>query len=381
MSNPLDRHLETLKGAKPRPEAVDRAVASLHRPHPSRLVPLTVGVAALSAILLWPHPGSGYAWTQVVAQPTPPLYILRKTVVRNGRVEPWITIWHDRAADAHRVREQNTVAPPFDTMETIHSRQGRYVHRYLGYATYTKHAGKLPVRDADFMMPEELVRSPQKGKVEVERDIDTRVGKADRFTIERRNFMFDPATQRLREFGRSKYVVYVAPGTTRLLGWEEAIGGTRYEATVEYPERLDPSIFKISPVAGLRLYDLDRIKTAALRELTVSSRLVVQDANLRAWVFSSGRARPSVLGALPGAKVWSLKDYNGMGTYGWRSPYTAVGVRLRRPVERIDLLLGEKRLRNVPVLQVDNLESVASVLRMRPLHGSPVAKPIEIKAP
>lgn len=399
MSNPLDPIVETLRAAEPRPEATERAVAALRRPHPPRLVPLAAGVAILSTALLWPHGSAGMAWAQIADQDLPLRFHETRTVVAGGQARTTTETWVDRPADASRsvywvfrdfpaVGRSVASNPLSRRFEYVESPRGFYGNSN-GFASFTrKPLAKsrfdprlaLNVRRRTGLA--QLLESKDVQQQRVERDVETRVGRADRYTLVRSSA------------GSLPFEVYVQAGTKRVLGCDTPeTSGDLGQLTFEYPDRFPAGLFDIPP-KGSDAYDLDALNARVearlakpIAPLEVGGqravlRLVAQDKMKELWVFWSG-ARPNgdlahrarVLG-LPNGAAHSSLPYVSKGFNGYFSPFGGHSITLNRRVNVVDLsvpvfeatpgrsrFVGDVTVRHVPVLQLPFVDGLSSLQR------------------
>ena len=398
MSNPLDPIVETLRAAEPRSEAVERTLAALHRPHPPRLLPLAVGVAVLSGVMLWPRPGDGLAWAQVAAQTMPPRYVLRTyrlvsgTPVLDSLVAQDLTLHHVRA----------WFGLPNGTS---------YDFRYGPRVSYTEHEGYSTVarvstkgdiakgwipHDATMVDLRTVLENDRLRQLGIDRAKDTRLGKADVYRLDQPLNVYDRATKRMKS-GRARIDVYVQPGGTRVLGWDNsaADGKAWSRSNVEYPTRISPSEFEPPSKPRLPVYRMDRAVEQVERNLakglaTVekdgarSTLVVVAEDHAKA-IWTVWRGAPPNGDLAHPVKVIGMKNgiafghavLTSKGDRGYHPPYGGHAVQLNRKVERIDLdlpiyragktrsiFVGYRRVRNVPVLTIDSIYSLSDVLHL-----------------
>ena len=397
MSNPLDPLVETLKAAEPRPEAVDRAVAALRRPHPPRLVPLAAAVAALSIVVLWPRGESGVAWAQIAAKGQPGRYILREELVRGGKRRLWSTYWRD--APAGSMKSELYTRPG---EEAVFLTTPEFSYQRLGDRASLQRGGggsKLYVPyTAQPIEFEKLLGDKEVRQLGVDRGFDSRVGKADRYRLDRfaTEYTGEKGARAFRGY-RQRFDVFVDPTTKNVLGWDDLgrgpTKGARY--TVEYPAAIDPGVFALPRTRGVRVYDLDAahaamakalrkpLATARVEGVEISLRLVIQDHSDGLWTFWTGAPlkgdlsrRVRVLGeknlAAFGLAVFVSKDAR-----GYRSPFSGHGVKIGRQVSKVDLqipvfaggrerprFVGSADFRDVPVIPIDTIYSAYGELKM-----------------
>lgn len=396
MSNPLDPMLETLKTATPGAGAVERAVIALHRPHPPRLIPLAVGVAAVSIFVLWPRGDVGVAWAQIAAQSLPLRYHEKQVVIAGGKTRTMSESWVDRASDSTRThfflfrnfpeQGKSVASNPLDReFEWIESPHGVY-NRQGHFATFTRKPRQKSEFDPRLVSNfarrtglERLLADKKARQLTVERNVATRVGKADRYVI--------------AIGSENPITVYVQSGAKRILGYDSPeVGGDAWQRTFEYPDRFSRDVFAIPRRNGTRVYYLDALNAKVEAQLkkpgvilraggqTSVLRLVAQDERKNLWIFWSG-ARPNgdlkqkvqVLGMANGTVQSSLlyvsKEFGGR-----HSRFGGHAVHLNRLVDRVSLqipvftpgrsrslFVGYATVRNVPVLHlpfVSGLESV-----------------------
>lgn len=377
-SNPLDPVVDTLRVAEPRAGAVERAVASLRRPHPPRLVPLAACVAALSLVALWPHGSAGLAWAQIAAQDLP----VRYHEWRQARGRRGLETWVDRSLDAYRIGNPSVDGNRYraERIEIVHSRRGTY-RLVNGVATYSHRPSRsdfdprsnASVRDRIDL--DEVLKTPDWHQVGVERSASTRVGTADVYRLRR-----PTADGKTRAF-----TVYVAPGEKRVLGYDAEYMDGKGETTIEYPDRFPADTFAIPLKNGVEAYDLDAID-ARLRAVlakpiatihkggqTARLRLVAQGAGRELYVLWSGtkpngdlKERVTVLnernGTAFGLAIFTRKGGDRVTRLGGHA------VQLSRRVDRVDLripvfapgkarsrLLGYETVRGVAVERVPEI--------------------------
>lgn len=402
MSNPLDRHVETLRESAPRPEAVDRAVAAIRRPYPPRLVPLAVGVAALSLIALWPRGSNGIAWAQIAAQDVPPRYHETQRIVVGGKSRLIGEHWVDRPADSRRTynhlfqrwieRGQSVATNPLGReFEFIETPRGFYSRddQDAGYSRKphpkSKYDPRLASNVRDRTAWEKLLGDRKVRQRSVERGVPTRVGLADRYTLER------SADPRWEDMSAS-FIVYVQPGTKHILGSDQQErSGDVWQTTIDYPDRFPSDIFEIPP-RGVKANDLDALNAKVKARLqapiatlkaggqTSTLRLVAQGDDKALWVFWTGgrpngdlKQRVRVLGMHNG-QAYSSLTYVSKGFNGHFSPFGGESVKLARRVDRVDLQIpvfapgvgrsryvGDATVRNVPVLHLPFVSGLDAV--------------------
>lgn len=398
MSNPLESVVETLKRAEPRPEAVGHAVAALRRPHAPRLVPLAVGVAALSAFVLWPHGRASMAWAQIAAQGVPSRYHEWHEAKGRRGMETWV----DRDQGAYRMRSNaNSVVEGFDFIESP-----RGVYQLLnGVATFT-HKRQGPSGDVPLTAPGEvrartditMLKSHRFRQISVDRGVETRVGRADRYVLKRvptereKRFVADA-----KAYFDNPLIAYVQPETGRILGYDERYLEGPGQATIEYPESFPAGTFAIPPHGGPKPYDLDAIDSRLRARLarpiailraggqTARLRLVVQDARNALWVVWEGVKPNGDLRVKERATVLGLHNHDVFGTMTLtnkdrlhRTPFGGHAIQLDTRVDRVDLrvpvfVAGEARsrlagfatVRNVAVERVPYVRTVFPALGLK----------------
>lgn len=398
MSNPLDSSIETLKTAEPRAEAIERAVDALSRPHPARparLIPLAAGVAALSLIALWPRGSSGVAWAQIAAQTPPPRYVLRVERVVGNQTKLFYETKMDSTTGSYRMSHMTPTGAvevtkgkdgyfwPLDT-EWISGPFG-YYFRMRGIARYSHRPPKTKFvhegwgRQLDLS---QLLNQKGMHQVGLDADVQTRVGKADRYRLESEGYQ--------KSEDRIPLEVYVQPGSKRILGWDRhEEKGAVTQTTVTYPDHFTAADWAFPTLKGVPSFDLDKIDDWAKEQVkkplatlhaggaTSQLRFVVQGYHHEMWFVWSG-AKPNgdlkdkvqVLGvknglayglaefaAKPGAK--SVFRYGGHAVHLDRK---LDFVDLKVPVFKSDgdrsVLAGYATARHIPVKQVPEFDAI-----------------------
>ena len=397
MSNPLDPIVETLRAAEPRPEAVERTLAALHRPHPPRLLPLAVGVAVLSGVMLWPREGSGLAWAQVAAQDLPPRYHERMVYTRGGESITALELWSDRPADAYRNRvrflDPNLSARVRKNAfyEVVMSPKGYYTHGpdYGAFSRRPKAKSLFDPREIPRRGDlSEILGDKTVHEIGIDRNVATRVGLADRYRLDYPVKAYDAKVGK-PTVGRRSYEVFVEPGTTRVLGYDHIDKGGRMETTIEYPASFPTKTFAVPPQGAKDIYDLDAIDAQARARLgspiamlnaggeKVPLRLVVQGAKHELWALWSG-TKPNgdlahkirVLGVKNGI-AYGLAGFTAKPTPSTGGDFGGHAVQLDRRVDRVDLRIpvfapdsprnryvGDATVRGVTVIQVPDINAV-----------------------
>lgn len=396
-SNPLDRHLDTLKQAEPRPQAVERAVAVLgrrSRPLP-RLLVLGSGIALVSGIVLWPRGTSGVAWAQIASQTTPPMYVMRAETVRNGHATPIFEIRVDRTTNRYRMRNVGPMGAAESARqadgtyrmldsEFIYGPMGHYM-RLHGIASFSKQRrqglgplGQQPTLD-------DLLKQKDVRQLGVDANAETRVGKVDRYRLEQPGASGDGAAA-----DRQPFEVYVEPNTKRVLGWDiPGRDGSIYRTTISYPTRMPDSDFAFPLDMNVPTFDLDAIDAWARKTLqhplaALSAgghqsqlRLVVQEPRKALWVLWSGtkpngdlRDHAKVLG-LPNGTVYGLAGFARKGDGQTQTALGGHAIQLDRKVDFVDLkvpvfvpdgeghskCVGYSIARHIPVKQVPGVDA------------------------
>lgn len=430
MSNPFDSAVEALRTAEPRPEAVDRAVATLRRPHPPRLVPLAVGVAAVSAAFLWPRPGNGLAWAQIAAQDLPLRFHERTVRIRAGKEVFEYENWIDRPGDAYRNRFYLPDRPlrPNEDPASVPSHDHGYIESPNGWymlnadmAVYSRKPherskwdprSEKNVRDKTGL--EKLMRNEAIHQLGVEEDVMTRVGKADRYRLD--SPIYDGYGSR-HEKGRHPFVVYVQPGTKRILGADSVQpNGSLWQTTIEYPDRFPAHTFALPRGTPVPTFDLDALDRRIAERLetplaslkagnqTSKLRLVLQGVHKELYVLWSG-AKPNgdlahfvrVLG-MPNGTRYGLAAFTAKGDRERSSPYGGHAINLDRRVMAVDLqvpvfapgpgpgrsrFVGDVTIRKIPVIQVPEVTALSAVAperkSRRPIQIGAVASPPRVR--
>jgi len=309
-SNPdeqLSQGFDALRNEETPTETTERAVRAVSNPVPARQLPKVAfrlvgatGTAAVLALAFWPREGSGIAWSQVVNQMTKAkrFHETLSLPKANGEWSNVIEHWSDgnRFAMSYGVAGKYVMMARFDG-KRVYSEQGPF-----GYATIQTIPEKDRQREASLgflghgvQLIEDYIKD-EKGKVEGQEKVtDPELGEVIRYKIR---------TSMLRNM---KWVythrfIYVEPDTTRIRRWEllDQVGEVSERGSIEYPEKIDDSVFTIPehPTMPVHDIDLERKEVAATIRKGIAEvhaggakakvRVVLSEMNHYLWVFWSG---------------------------------------------------------------------------------------------